>query len=416
MDLNFIAVLILTFLCLDMLVNVIGDMLNLNELDTSLPDEFIGYYDLERYRTSRRYIKANTRFDWIWSAFSFMVILGLWFGKGFYLLDEWVRGLNLSGVLPGIIYLGVLVGLQGLLYLPFRCWRTFYIEEKFGFNTTTAGLFVKDTVKALILFIFLGLPFTAAVLLFFQYAGPAAWVWCWALAAAIMVLVQFAGPAWIMPLFNTFDPIAEGELKTGILNYAEKINFPLKNVYVMDGSKRSSKSNAFFAGYGKNKRIVLFDTLVNRHSVPEITAVLAHEMGHYKLRHIPLMMIIGFFQIGAMFFLLSICISFEGLFEAFFVEQQSVYAGLVFFGILFSPAGFVVGLLFNALSRKNEYSADAFAVKTTGKPEDLVTALKKLFVDNLGNPAPHPFYVFLHYSHPPVLNRIRSIRKISKFS
>jgi STE24 endopeptidase len=263
----------------------------------------------------------------------------------------------------------------------------------------------------LVLFILLGIPLLAGILAFFQYAGQFAWIWCWVLATVFMVFVQFAAATWIMPLFNKFEPIAEGELKSAVMAYAEKINFPLKNVYVMDGSKRSAKSNAFFTGFGKNRRIVLYDTLVKRHSVSEIVAVLAHEMGHYQLGHIPKMMAMGIIRTGVIFFLLSVCISYDGLFEAFYIEEKSIYAGLIFFGLLYSPVDFLTELFLNALSRKNENRADAFAVDTTGKSGDLIAALKKLSVDNLSNLTPHPFYTFLNYSHPPVLNRINSIRQ-----
>jgi len=212
-----------------------------------------------------------------------------------------------------------------------------------------------------------------------------------------------------MPLFNKFDPIEEGELKEAIMNYARSIRFPLENVFVMDGSKRSSKSNAFFAGFGKHKRIVLFDTLIAQHTVAELVAVLAHEMGHYKKKHIQKMLVAGIVHVGLMFFLMSLFISYQGLFDAFFVENKSVYAGLIFFSMLFSPIEFFLGIIMQWFSRKNEYEADRFAVETTEDHHALTDALKKLSVSNLSNLMPHPFYVFLNYTHPPVLERIKAL-------
>jgi STE24 endopeptidase len=224
-----------------------------------------------------------------------------------------------------------------------------------------------------------------------------------------MLVVQFVAPTWIMPLFNKFTPLEDGELKSAILSYAASINFPLENVYQMDGSRRSAKSNAFFTGFGKHKRIVLFDTLIKQHPTRELLAILAHEMGHYKKKHIPQALILAILQTGLMLFLLSKFITYQGLFDAFYMPQQSVYAGMLFFAMLYTPIDFLVGILMQILSRKNEIVADQFAASTTGDPGSMADALKKLSVHNLSNLTPHPFYVFLNYSHPPVLKRIQHL-------
>jgi STE24 endopeptidase len=215
-----------------------------------------------------------------------------------------------------------------------------------------------------------------------------------------------------MPLFNKFTPLESGELKSAILSYANSIKFPLENVYVMDGSRRSSKSNAFFTGFGKHKRIALFDTLIKQHTTNELLAVLAHEMGHYKKKHIMLSIILGILQTGLMLFLLSFFISYQGLFDAFYMDYTSVYAGLIFFAMLYSPLDFFIGMLMQMFSRRNETQADRFAVETTGDPQAMADALKKLSAHNLTNLTPHPFYVFLNYSHPPVLQRINDISRV----
>jgi STE24 endopeptidase len=390
-------------------LNLAADRLNLKHLRSELPLAFEGIYDPERYRKSQQYLRVNTQFGWITSTFNLCLLLVFWFAGGFPFLDKWVRTLELGPVLSGLIYMGVLVLLKAALSLPFSAYATFVIEERFGFNKTTPRTYVLDLLKGLGLAVLLGTPLLAAILAFFQYAGPHAWWYCWIGVTLYMLVVQFIAPTWIMPLFNKFTPLEEGELKSAILSYANSIDFPLENVYQMDGSRRSTKSNAFFTGFGKHKRIVLFDTLINQHSVSELVAVLAHEMGHYKKKHIRQSLILGILQTGLMLFLLSHFITYQGLFDAFYMPQQSIYAGMIFFAMLYAPIDFFVGILMQVLSRKNETVADQFAAETTRDPGSMVDALKKLSVHNLSNLTPHPFYVFLHYSHPPVLKRIQSL-------
>ncbi|MGD9228485.1 MAG: M48 family metallopeptidase [Desulfobacterales bacterium] len=406
---NFIAIIILCTIGVDFILNLAADGLNLKHLRSELPRAFKGVYDPERYRKSQQYLKVNTQFGWITSAFNLCLILVFWFAGGFPLLDGWVRGFELGPVLSGLIYMGILMLLKAALSLPFSVYATFVIEERFGFNKTTVQTYVMDLLKGLMLALLLGTPLLAAVLAFFQYAGPNAWWYCWIGVTLYMLVVQFIAPTWIMPLFNKFTPLEEGELKAAILSYANSIDFPLENVYQMDGSRRSTKSNAFFTGFGKHKRIVLFDTLIKQHSVNELVAVLAHEMGHYKKKHIRQSLILGILQTGLMLFLLSQFITYQGLFDAFYMPQQSVYAGMIFFAMLYAPLDFFVGILMQILSRKNETVADQFAAETTRDPVSMVDALKKLSVHNLSNLTPHPFYVFLNYSHPPVLKRIQSL-------
>jgi STE24 endopeptidase len=406
---NIIAIIILIALVLELILNAFADYLNLSMLQEDLPRDFEGVYDPERYRKSQEYLKVNTRFGWITAIFDFIVILVFWFGKGFPMLDEWVRAFNYGPIFSGLIYMAALMLFKALLSLPFSAYHTFVIEERFGFNKTTRTTFILDLLKGLGLAILLGTPLLAGILAFFEYAGPNAWWLCWIAVTVYMLGVQFIAPTWIMPLFNKFSPLETGELKSAILAYAASIKFPLENVYVMDGSRRSSKSNAFFTGFGKHRRIVLFDTLIKQHAVGELVAILAHEMGHYKKKHIIQSLILGVLQMGLMLYLLSLFISYPGLFEAFYMPQTSVYAGLIFFAMLYSPLDFFFGLFMQRLSRRNETQADRFAVETTRDPGSLADALKKLSVHNLSNLLPHPLYVFLNYSHPPVLQRIKAI-------
>ncbi|MGD8270441.1 MAG: M48 family metallopeptidase, partial [Desulfobacterales bacterium] len=383
--------------------------MNLKMLQPDLPQEFQGLYDEARYRRSQAYLKVNTRFGWFVSSINLLLLLVFWFGGGFPLLDKWVRSWYLGPVPSGMAFIGILSLLAGIVSLPFSIYATFVIEEQFGFNQTTWSTFIKDKLKALALALLLGAPLMAGVLAFFEYAGSGAWLYCWIVVTLYMLVVQFVAPTWIMPLFNRFSPLEDGPLKQTIFSYARSIDFPLDNIYVMDGSRRSSKSNAFFTGFGRHKRIVLFDTLIERHSVEELVAVLAHEMGHYKKNHILKSFLLGVAQSGLMFFLLSFFISEPALFEAFYMQQPSVYAGLVFFALLYAPLDFLTGILMQLFSRKNEFEADRFAADTTSEPNAIATALRKLAVHNLTNLTPHPFYVFLNYSHPPVLQRLRAI-------
>ena len=407
---NSIALIVLIALVGDAILNLIGDYLNLRHLREEVPAEFADIFDADKYRSSQSYLLTRTRFGWLTSAFNLALVLVFWFSRGFDLLDQWVRSLGFGPVFTGVIFTGILLLARAILSLPFSCYSTFVIESKFGFNRTTIKTFVFDLIKGFVLAIVLGVPLLSLVLAFFQYAGPYAWLLCWAAVTAFTLVVQFVAPTLIMPLFNKYTPLEEGDLRESILRYARSIDFPLRNIFVMDGSKRSSKSNAFFTGFGRNKRIVLFDTLIGQHSVDELVAVLAHEMGHYKKKHILKSILIGILQTGLLFFLVSVFISHQGLFDAFFMRQSSVYAGLLFFGMLYAPVDFFIGLGLQLISRRHENDADRFAVTTTAAPEALVDALKKLSVNNLSNLCPHPFYVFLNYSHPPVLERIRAIR------
>jgi STE24 endopeptidase len=402
------AIILFAFL-LDLILNAVADYLNLKMLQLDLPQEFRGHYDEARYRRSQAYLKVNTRFGWIVSSLNLLLLLVFWFGGGFPLLDRWVRLWQLGPVPSGMAFIGILSLLAGVVSLPFSIYATFVIEEQFGFNQTTWSTFVKDKLKGLALALLFGAPLMAGVLAFFEYAGSSAWFYCWMAVTLYMLVVQFVAPTWIMPLFNRFSPLESGPLKQAIFSYARSIDFPLDNIYVMDGSRRSSKSNAFFTGFGRHKRIVLFDTLIERHSVEELVAVLAHEMGHYKKKHILKSLLLGVAQSGLMFFLLSFFISEPALFEAFYMQQSSVYAGLVFFALLYAPLDFLTGIFMQLFSRKNEFEADRFAADTTSEPTAMATALRKLAVHNLTNLTPHPFYVFLNYSHPPVLQRLRAI-------
>lgn len=407
---NVYASVILTALVVNLAVSVAADLLNLGALRPGLPAEMKGVWDEGAYRLSQEYTLVRTKFGLVRQAFDLLVLLLFWFAGGFNALDGVVRGWGFGAVWTGLLFVAALLLLSRVLALPFSLYDTFVIEEKFGFNRTTLGTYVLDRVKGGMLAALLGGPLLAGILALFEFAGPSAWFTCWLCATAYILAVQFVAPAWIMPLFNRFSPLEEGELRKSIMDYARSVGFSLKDVFVMDGSRRSSKSNAFFTGFGRNKRIALFDTLVEEQTTDELVAVLAHEIGHYKMRHVQQGMALSVIHTGAMLFLLSLVIGSESLFEAFRMEHLSVHAGMIFFSLLLTPAEMVLSVLLNLLSRKNEYEADRFAAETTGRPETLVAALKGLSVRNLANLTPHPFAAFLHYSHPPLLERIGALR------
>jgi len=411
-SLSGIALIILGAILIDLVIQIMSDYLNISALNDRVPDEFSGIYDSNTYKTSQHYLKTNTKFGFISSLFSTSVTLTFWFSGGFSYLDQAINRYQFSTVITGLLFIGTLLLFKFIISLPFSIYSTFVIEEKFGFNKTTLKVYLSDLVKSAILSIILGGLILSAILLFFEQFKENAWWMCWLLVTLFSITMQFLFPTLIMPLFNKFTPLEDGELKEAVMSYARSIQFSLTNIFVMDGSKRSSKSNAFFTGFGKNKRIVLFDTLINDQTTDELIAILAHEMGHYKKKHIIKMLISGIIQTGIVFYLLSICISYQELFDAFFVAGTPVYAGLIFFGMLYSPIDFFTGLIFQAISRKHEYQADRFAAETTGTSINLVSALKKLSVNNLSNLTPHPVYVFLNYSHPPVLERIKALKSL----
>jgi len=408
---NLYRVVIASALIGTYLVELISERLNLKSMNANLPPEFKGLYDDEKYRRSQEYTRTRTSFRLVESTAGLIFLLLFWFAGGFHHLDDLVRSLHWRPIPTGILYVGALGFASSILSLPFSIYSTFVIEERFGFNRTTVPLFVVDRLKGFLLIVILGGPLLAVVLWFFGAFGQYAWLYCWLVCCAVMVLIQFIAPIWLFPLFNKYTPLPDGELKDAIGGYAGRIGFSFRDILIMDGSKRSTKANAFFTGFGKYKRIALFDTLVEQHTVPELVAVLAHEIGHYKKRHVVRMMLLGFFHMGLLFFLLSLFIHSRELAEAFFLKQVSVYTGLVFFGLVYEPVSFLWSIMIHVLSRRDEFEADRFARETIEDPEHMVVSLQKLSIRNLSNLTPHPFYVFLHYSHPPLRERIAAIRK-----
>jgi STE24 endopeptidase len=406
------AVIIAGALVLAYGLHALAQTLNLRALSPALPSEFEGLYDPDQYRRSQEYTRVRARFDLVTSTVHLAKVMGFWAAGGFNALDIAVRAWNLPPVATGLIYIGVLAAANEIVSLPFEAYSVFVIEERFGFNKTTFRTFVTDRLKAYVLGALLGGLLLAGILSFLTWAGSQAWLYIWAAGALFAVILQFVAPTWIMPLFNKFTPLADGQLKTAIFDYARSVNFSLKEIFVVDGSRRSSKANAFFTGFGKNKRIGLFDTLIQKHSIPELVAVLAHEIGHYQMRHVVKGLLLAVAHFGVLSWLLSIFVTNPSLFDAFHMRHISPYAGLVFFLLLYTPVSLALSFFLHGLSRRHEFEADRYAVRTYRNPNALAQALKKLSADNLANLTPHPVYVLLNYSHPPVLERVRAIYRI----
>jgi len=410
---NLYAVIILAFILTEFALELVANILNLRALRINPPEELKDIYQEDAYRKSQAYTREQAIFSSIVSLLSLALLLAFWFWGGFNKLDLLVRSWGFGSIINGILYTAILALAYGIIMLPFSIYSTFVIEQRYGFNRTTPRIFILDTLKMLLLAALLGTPLLAGILALFEYCSPYAWLYCWAAVTLYLLIIEFVAPNWIMPLFNKFTPLEEGELRHSIMTYAKSVDFPIGNIFIMDGSKRSSKSNAFFTGFGRSKKIALFDTLVARHTTAELVSVLAHEIGHYKKNHIIISLVVSILHFGLLFFLLSLFINSSGLYAAFYMEQSSVYTGLIFFGLLYTPIEVILSICMNILSRRFEYDADRFAATTVEDPSSLIGALKRLASDNLSNLTPHPFYVFLHYSHPTLLQRVMAIHSLA---
>ena len=386
------------------------DYINLRAQREDIPDEIAAFYDRDKYVKSLQYHRELTNFSFITSAFSFLLSIVMLFFGGFGWIDGILRHVIENDILLALSFFGVITVASDILTLPFQWHRIFVIEEKYGFNKTTVKIFIADKLKGYILGALIGGALLTTLIYLVQTIGPNFWIWFALIACSFMLLMNMFYASVILPLFNKLTPLPEGELKTAIEAFARKVNFPLDNIFVIDGSKRSSKANAFFSGIGKKKKIVLYDTLIHNHTTDELVAVLAHEVGHFKKKHIVWSYIVSVIQIVLMLYVLSLMIFNENLSLALGGQQQAIHLNLIAFAILFSPVSGITGLLMSILSRKNEFEADAYA-RQTYSGAALANALKKLSVDSLSDLYPHPVYVFFHYSHPPLLERLHAINR-----
>jgi STE24 endopeptidase len=403
--------LIIAILLFDYLLERLLDYLNSTRWSNELPAALQGIYDAEKYRKAQDYERTKTRFSILTSTFSLTAMLLLLFLGGFAWLDNLVRAYTTNPILMALFFFGALGFAADLLTTPFSVYSTFVIEEKFGFNKTTPRTFILDKLKGWILSLVIGGGLVALVVWIYIGTGDWFWLLAWAVMGVFIVFMTMFYAHLIVPLFNKQTPLEEGELRTSIEQFARKVQFRLTNIFVMDGSKRSTKANAYFTGLGTKKRIVLFDTLINDQTTEELVAVLAHEVGHYKKKHTLTSTILSLLQVGLMLYILGLFIGVPDLSMALGAEEGSFHVGVLAFGLLYSPLSLILGLIMNYISRKNEYAADRYAGEQFN-PQPLRDALKKLSVNHLSNLTPHPAYVFFHYSHPPLLQRLEALDQI----
>lgn len=408
MEAKSILILLLAILSFDFIFNKVLEYLNIRSMKEELPDEVKDIYDEEKYKKSIAYAKANNKFGLLTSTFSFILSFFLLATGFFGWFDQEVHGIIATEELVSLAFFGLLFLASDILNIPFQIYATFVIEEKFGFNKTTSKTFILDKLKGYLLTGIIGGLILFVLLKLITLFGPDFWLYFWIVISVFILFINMFYTSLILPLFNKLTPLEDGELKEEIEAYSKKINFPLDNIFVIDGSKRSAKSNAFFSGIGKKKKIVLYDTLIENHSKEELVAVLAHEVGHFKKKHIITGYLLSILQTGFTLFIMSLIIFSPSMSEALGGSQLAIHINLLAFGILYSPISHFIGLFMNILSRKNEYEADAYA-KETYNGTFLQQALKKLSVDNLSNLFPHPAYVYINYSHPPLLKRLEAM-------
>ncbi|WP_159947334.1 M48 family metallopeptidase [Polaribacter septentrionalilitoris] len=384
------------------------DSLNEKHFDDEIPKKLVDVYEEEEYKKSQQYKKTNARFSNFTSFITTAFTLAFFFLDGFKYVDDFARSYTEHPILVALIFFGIIMLASEIISTPLSYYSTFVIEEKFGFNKSTKKTFWLDKLKGLFLSVILGGGILSLIICFFQLTGQNFWIYAWGLVALFSLFMNMFHAKLIVPLFNKQSPLENGELKTAIETYAKKVGFTLNNIFVIDGSKRSTKANAYFSGFGSQKRITLYDTLINDLDTDEIVAVLAHEVGHYKKRHIIFNLISSILLTGFTLYILSLFVNSPILSEALGVSKQSFHIGLIAFGILYSPISEITGLFMNYMSRKFEYQADNYAKKTFN-PNALISSLKKLSKNSLSNLTPHPAYVFVNYSHPTLLERIKNL-------
>ncbi|BFP42706.1 M48 family metallopeptidase [Flavobacteriaceae bacterium GF1] len=409
MDSSFLFYTIIGILVVQYLMDTILDYLNTKHFLKQIPEELQDIFDAEDYQKAQEYHRENYRLGLLKDGISLVLVLLFLIFGGFGIVDNFVREYTDNGILQALGFFGILALGSSIVSIPLSYYQTFFIEEKYGFNKTTKATFHLDILKSGLLSVLMGGGLLALVIWFLEWAGANFWLYIWFIAIVFMVSLNLFYSKLLVPLFNKQTPLEAGDLKMAIENYAKKVGFDLKNIFVIDGSKRSTKANAYFSGFGKQKRVTLYDTLIKDLDEEEIVAVLAHEVGHYKRKHIVFNMLASIALTGIMLYILSLFINYPQLSLSIGVQEESYHAGLLAFFLLYSPISIVTGLLMNHLSRKFEFQADDYA-KNTFASNPLISSLKKLSKNNLSNLTPHPAYVFVHYSHPPLIERIKNLK------
>ena len=409
MTANTLFYIIIAIIVINFIIDKILDMLNAKHFNDQLPKEVVDVYDEDEYKKSQNYKATKYRFGIVTSTFSVLLTLGFLFFDGFEFVDNIARSYSDNPIVVALIFFGIIMIGSDIVSLPFSYYSTFVIEEKFGFNKTTLKTFILDKIKGWLMMAILGGGILALIVWFYQTAGSYFWLYAWGLVAVFTLFMNMFYSKLVVPIFNKQKPLEDGALCDKISAYANTVGFKLDKIFVIDGSKRSSKANAYFSGFGSEKRVTLYDTLINDLEDEEIVAVLAHEVGHYKKKHIIFNLFVSILTTGFMLFLLSLFVSNPILSNALGVETPSFHIGLIAFALLYAPISEIMGLIMNLFSRKFEYQADDYA-KTTYKAEPLISSLKKLNKNSLSNLTPHPAYVFMHYSHPTLLQRIKNLK------
>lgn len=400
--------IIIGILVTNFIVNFLLDRLNAKHFEDALPDPIKDVYDSHEYQKSQQYKKEKYRFGQISSAISVIATLLFFFLDGFAIVDGWVRSYSEHPIIAALLFFGIIVLASDLLSTPFSYYNTFVIEAKYGFNKTSTVTFFLDKLKGMLMIAVIGGAMLTAIIWLYGFAGAHFWLYAWGIIAVFSILMNMFYSRLVVPIFNKQKPLEEGSLRSQIETYATKVGFTLDKIFVIDGSKRSTKANAYFSGFGTEKRVTLYDTLINDLKEEEIVAVLAHEIGHYKKKHVIINLLASIASIGFTLWVLSLFVGNPILSEALNVSKPSFHIGLIAFGVLYTPISEITGLLMNFLSRKFEYQADNYAKMTyAGAP--LISALKKLSKNNLSNLTPHPAYVFMHYSHPTLLQRFKNL-------
>ena len=402
--------LIIGLVIFNYLFSTVLDYINGKNWKTEVPPVMKDFYDEDKYLKAKNYSKEKGKVSLISSTLSTLITLLFLIFEGYGWLDNFISlYYDIPFLKSGIFFL-VLFILSDLISIPFSCYSTFVIEEKYGFNKTTVKTFVLDKLKGYLLTLIVGGFLLFGAIYIVSLLENSFWFWLWLSLSFIMLIVNMFYADLIVPIFNKLTPLEAGSLREKIESYTKKVGYSLKNIYIIDGSKRSTKANAFFSGLGPRKTIALYDTLVEKHTEEELVAVLAHEVGHYKKKHVFTSLFLTISQLGLMCFLLETCLKVGEISQALGGKEMAFHLGLVAFGILYSPIGTILSILMNINSRKNEFEADYYA-KTTYNGAALELALKKLSVDSLSNLYPHPLYTFIHYSHPPLLKRLSALNE-----
>jgi len=404
--------ILITILLIKFVIDSVLNHLNAKHFNDTLPNDVSDVYEINEYQKSQTYKRTNHNFSKITSLFSLITTLLFFFFNGFSIVDEIARGFSNNIIIITLIFFGIIIVGSDIISIPFSLYKTFIIEEKFGFNKVTKKIFFLDKIKGLLMTIILGGSILSIITWFYEFTGNYFWIYSWLLISAFSIFLNMFYSKLIVPLFNKQTILEEGDLKNDIIKYVNSVGFKAHDIYVLNGSKRSTKANAYFSGFGNQKRITLYDTLINDLENDEIVAVLAHEVGHYKRKHILYNLTLSIILTGFALFVLSLFIKTPVLSLALGVSLPSFHIGLIAFGILYSPVSQILGIFMNYMSRKFEYQADNYA-KNTFSASPLISSLKKLSKNSLSNLTPHYLYVFFHFSHPTLLERIKNLKKIN---